>query len=153
MFLLVSLTNVLPKAMVHRSKKPKKTVDFVIKKAEVRIPYAVKKQKEYKHYASEDYKDLLYAKQLTCPMRFAKPIKQLIKNCYSDIRKVLGHSLTFAPLGWNWQQEIPPSEWGQHMRAHMGYQAQTSLTIMKGLIAPFKALKLHNLDGSKFEGG
>ena len=60
--------------------------------------------------------------------------------------------MTFAPMGWNWQQEMPPSEWGQHMRAHMGYIAQTNLTIMKGLISPFKALKLHNVDGSKFDG-
>ena len=95
----------------------------------------------------------MYAKQLTCPIRFAKPIKQLIKNCYPDIRKVLGHSLTFAPLGWTWQQEMPPAEWGQHMRVHMGYQAQTSITIMKGLIAPFKPLKLWCRDGSKFESG
>ena len=86
-------------------------------------------------------------------MKLSKPIKQLIKNCYSEIRKTLGYSLTFAPLGWNWQQEMPPSEWGQHMRAHMGYQAQTSLTIMKGLIAPFKPLKLHTIDGNKFEAG
>ena len=62
----------------------------------------VKNQDEFKRYASGDYKDLLYAKQLTCPMKLSKPIKQLIKNCYSEIRKVLGYSLTFAPMGWNW---------------------------------------------------
>ena len=140
------------KAQAQRTGKPKKSVEFVIKKAEVRIPNQVKSQEEFEKYAGGEYKDLLYAKQLTCPMILSKPIKQLVKNCYSDIRKVLGHSMTFAPMRWNWQQEMPPSEWGQHMRAHMGYIAQTNLTIMKGLISPFKALKLHNVDGSKFDG-
>ena len=37
------------------------------------------------------------------------------------------------------------------MRVHMGHQAQISITIMKGLIDPFKPLKLHHNDGSKFE--
>ena len=97
---LVSLTNVLSlKAMAQRTNQPKKTVEFVIKKAEVRISNQVKNQDEFKHYASGDYKDFLYAKQLTCPMKLTKPIKQLIKNCYSDIKKVLGHSVTL--LQWD----------------------------------------------------
>ena len=66
---------------------------------------------------------------------------------------MLGFSLTFAPLGWNWQNEMPPSEWGQHMRAHMGYISNTNISTITGLIAPFRPLKLRTTDGKKFDGG
>ena len=68
------------KAQAHRTGLPQKTVEFVIKKAEIRMPSQVEKQPEFRRYASGDYDDLLYAKQLTCPMKLTKPIKQLIGN-------------------------------------------------------------------------
>ena len=55
------------KAQAQRTGKPKKSVEFVIKKAEVQIPNQVKSQEEFEKYAGGEYKDLLYAKQLTCP--------------------------------------------------------------------------------------
>ena len=51
-YVLAGIFDKCLKAMAHRSNKPKKTVDFVIKKAEVLIPYVIKKQNEFQHYAN-----------------------------------------------------------------------------------------------------
>ena len=65
-YVLAGIFDKCLKAQAQRTNQPKQSVEFVIKKAEVQIPNQVKSQDDFKRYASGDYKDLLYAKQLTC---------------------------------------------------------------------------------------
>ena len=101
-------------AEAHQLKTEKRSIEIVIRSNEYKMPKAIKEDEMFAKYLKGRKAKLLYMKHITCPIEQHALLADLIKTCYPTLRRLLGYTICFIPIGRS--PHMPPNK---ELKAHL----------------------------------